>query len=297
MSTGETWTVGKLLTWTTEYLKKHGSPSSLLDAQVLLAHARGCQRIDLYTSFEEEPSSQVKDAFRDMVRRRAEGAPVAYLVGHKEFYSASFEVTPDVLIPRPETEHLVVEALDCAKQLRAARQTPEGSLRMADVGTGSGIIALTIAKHLPHCHVTAIDISPAALQVADRNAAKLELGPERVEFVQADLLTACEAGETFDMILSNPPYVSQSEFAGLEKSVREYEPQIALVAGPDGSEVIVRLLEQAALHLASDGWLIFEFSPMLAERLSTMVGPAWQSPRVIKDYAGHPRVVALQPTS
>jgi release factor glutamine methyltransferase len=294
MSTAESWTVGKLLTWTTDYLKKHGSFSPRLDAEVLLAHARNCQRIDLYTSFTEEPNEETKTAFREMVRRRAEGTPVAYLVGHKEFYSASFEVNPDVLIPRPETEHLIVEALDRAKHLRASRGEPHAELRIADVGTGSGVIAITLAKHLPHCTLTAIDISPAALDVARRNAAKFELAEPMIEFLAGDLLTACEGRAPFDMILSNPPYVSQAEYEQLDKTVRDYEPLGALVAGPLGSETITRLLAAAPQHLAPDGWLIFEFSPMLADQLSSWLDGSWQTPCVTKDFAGHPRIVAVQ---
>lgn len=294
MSTAEAWTVGKLLTWTTDYLKKNGSQSPRLDAEVLLAHARDCQRIELYTAFAEEPSDETKAAFREMVRRRSEGTPVAYLVGYKEFYSATFEVNPDVLIPRPETEHLIVEALDRAKQLRESRGDASAELRIADVGTGSGIIAISMGKHLKHCHVTAIDISPAALEIARRNAAKHELDETRITLVEGNLLDACPQGEPFDLILSNPPYVSQTEFEQLDKTVREYEPLTALVAGPLGSETIVQLMKQASAHLADDGWLIIEFSPMLAQQLGTWVPAGWQTPLVTKDYAGHARILSLQ---
>ncbi len=294
MSTAETWTVGKLLTWTTEYLKKSGSHSPRLDAEVLLAHARECQRIELYTAFAEEPTEEAKTAFREMVRRRAEGTPVAYLVGHKEFYSASFEVNPDVLIPRPETEHLVVEALDRAKQLRDERGDANCQLRIADIGTGSGVIALTMAKQLKHCVLTAIDISPAALEIARRNAARHGLTDEQIIFSEGNLLSACPIDERFDMILSNPPYVSDAEYEQLDRTVREFEPKGALVSGPQGSEIIAQILEQARGRLADDGFLIFEFSPMLAEKLPSIVGDAWQAPVVTKDYAGHARVVTLR---
>lgn len=306
MSTAETWTVGKLLTWTTDYLKKNGSHSPRLDAEVLLAHARNCQRIELYTSFGEEPTDEAKTAFREMVRRRAEGTPVAYLVGYKEFYAASFEVNPDVLIPRPETEHLIVEALDRAKQLREERQasgdqaaTPVQSapLQVADVGTGSGIIAVTVAKHLPQCHVTAIDVARAALEVARRNAEKLEVDPQQIEFLEGDLLSTCPSERRFDLILSNPPYVSEAEYEQLDKTVRDYEPKGALVAGSQGSEIIARLIAAAPDHLAPDGWLLFEFSPMLAEHLPKLVGPQWQPPIVTKDLSGHLRIVALRQNS
>jgi release factor glutamine methyltransferase len=292
MSTAETWTVGRLLTWTADYLKKSGSGSPRLDAEVLLAHARGCQRIELYTAFDEEPSEQVRAAFREMVRRRADGSPVAYLVGHKEFYSATFEVNPDVLIPRPETEHLVVEAIDCAKKMSAATS----NLKIVDVGTGSGAIAVSVAKHFLKCHMTAVDISPEALEIARRNAELHGLGPERIEFVQADLLTWCSADQQFDMILSNPPYVSPEEYLHLAKTVREFEPRLALVAEQGGGEIIRRLVDQASGHLRAGGYLIFEFSPMLATRLPELIEQLdnWSEPRVIKDLAGQARIVTLQ---
>jgi release factor glutamine methyltransferase len=296
MNATEAWTVGKLLTWTTDYLKKNGSQSPRLDAEVLLAHARDCQRIELYTAFDEEPDDETKTAFREMVRRRAEGTPVAYLVGHKEFYSALFEVNPEVLIPRPETEHLVVEALDRAKQLRAERGASEAMLHIADVGTGSGIVGISLAKHLPHCQIIATDISPTAIQVARRNAVTHGLDEERYRVIEGDLLSACEANQSFDLIVSNPPYVSEAEFELLEKSVREFEPKQALVAGPEGSEIIVRLMEQSLQYLKPDGFLLFEFSPMLAEKLPAIVGTAWQSPIVGKDLAGHARIVTLRKT-
>lgn len=294
MSATETWTVGRLLTWTADYLKKSGSTSPRLDAEVLLSHARGCQRIELYTAFDEEPSEQVRAAFREMVKRRAEGSPVAYLVGYKEFYSATFEVNPDVLIPRPETEHLVVDALDRAKALAASGK----QLQIVDVGTGSGAIAVSVAKHFAKCHVTAVDISPAALDVARRNAQRHALAEDRIEFVQGDLLSWCKPDQQFDLILSNPPYVSPEEFQNLAKSVRDFEPKLALVAEPDGGTIIVKLIEQAAKHLRPGGFLIFEFSPMLAGRLGQLITQPgdWSEPQITKDLAGHARIVTLKKT-
>ncbi len=293
MSATEPWTVLRLLTWTTEYLRENGSNSARLDAEVLLAHARGCERIGLYTDFQDEPNEETKVAFREMVRRRAEGAPVAYLVGYKEFYSATFEVNSDVLIPRPETEHLIVEALDQAKKLVAGRQDSR-PLRIADVGTGSGNIAITMALHLPECHVTATDISPAALAVAKRNFERHRIETDRYALIEGDLLSGCDSDQPFDLILSNPPYVSQSEYEQIGKTVRDHEPRQALVAGPTGAEVIERLLEQAPELLTADGYLLFEFSPMLAERVSALIGHEWREPHPIKDLAGHTRLVRVQ---
>ncbi len=287
MSTTEAWTIGKLLTWTAEFLKKSGATSPRLDAEVLLAHACGCQRIELYTTFDSEPAEQARTAFREMVRRRAEGTPVAYLVGRKEFYSLSFEVNPDVLIPRPETEHLVVATLDRAKEFGAQ------TLDIVDVGTGSGAIAISVAKHLKNCHMTAIDKSVAALEVARRNVEQHQLA-ERITLLESNLLAALPPDAKFDLVLSNPPYVSETEFEQLPATVRKFEPKLALVAGPDGSEIIVQLLAQAAAHLKPGGYCIFEFSPMLNQRLNEIVGDAWEAPQVTKDLAGLARIVTVR---
>src|SRR5215213_3710659 len=179
-SADEPWTVGRLLKWTVDYLAKHGAENPRLDAEVLLAHARNCRRIDLYTAFGEVANEETRTAFRELVKRRAAGMPVAYLVGHREFYSLDFEVNPDVLIPRPETESLVVALLDSVKQ----RATAGTTVTIADVGTGSGILAICAAKFVPTAQVTAIDISPAALAVAKRNAERHKVA-DRITFVEA----------------------------------------------------------------------------------------------------------------
>ncbi len=211
-----------------------------------VGEARGCRRIELYTSFEEPAGDELRTRFRDLVRRRAEGVPVAYLVGHREFFSLDFRVTPDVLIPRPETEFLVMACLDRIK----TRET--GAVAVADVGTGSGIVAISVARQAPQARVTAIDLSPAALVVARDNARRLGVA-ERVEFVEGDLLAGIAAGRVFDIIASNPPYVSEAEFNSLARDVQAYEPRQALVAGPTGMEVIERLVPQAAERLAPGG--------------------------------------------
>ncbi len=214
----ETWTIGRLLQWTTDYLKQHGADSPRLDAEVLLADARGCKRIELYTAFDEPASDDLRTKFRALVKERAEGKPVAYLVGRREFYSMEFQVTPDVLIPRPETELLVVRLLDIAKE-----RGPSESLTIADVGTGSGVIAVAAAKWLPSARVTAIERSGKAIDVAKKNAMQHGVA-ERIEWLEGDLLDAAPADRMFDVIASNPPYVSEAEFARLSKSVKEFEP-------------------------------------------------------------------------
>lgn len=288
----EDWTIGRLLTWTTDYLCEHGSDSPRLDAEVLLAHARGCQRIELYTAFNEVPSEEVRTAFREMIRRRAAAMPVAYLVGHKEFYSLDFRVTSDVLIPRPETELLVMTLLDKAKEL-AATAGSDREVRIVDVGTGSGILAVSAAKHLPHSQVTAVDISSKALAIARENAQTHRL-QERIAFHEGDLLAGLPLDAMFDFVVSNPPYVSEAEFAELADDVREHEPSLALKAGPDGTDVIARLIPQAAERLHAGGWLLMEISPMIADQVQALFRDdgRFAEPSVIRDTNRHARVIA-----
>lgn len=291
MSAPESWTVGRLLKWTTDYFKQRGCESPRLDAEVLLAHVRGCERIQLYTSFEEETSAELRESFRELVRRRADGTPVAYLVGHREFFSLSFEVTPDVLIPRPETEHLVTELLDRVKEVGRDQE----SLDIVDVGTGSGAIAVCVAKQLDRSHVTAVDISSAAIAVAARNAARHNVA-NRIEFVESDLFSRLPADRMFDFVVSNPPYITEDEFRGLPTDVRDREPRLALVAGPRGIDVIQRLVDQAAERLSPNGWLLFEISPMIESPVRDLVSARYEFERlqVAKDLAGHARVVQAQ---
>jgi len=295
----EPWTVGRLLNWTVEYLGKHGAENPRLEAEVLLATARGCKRIDLYTAFGDAASEETRTAFRELVKRRAAGTPVAYLVGHREFYSLDFEVNPDVLIPRPETELLVVALLDrvkaragAAPEAPAPSPQPPAPVNIADVGTGSGILAICAAKYIPTASLTAIDISPAALAVAARNAERHKVS-DRISFVEASLLSAEPTEPRFDFIVSNPPYISTAEMEQLARDVREYEPHLALEAGERGTEVVAPLVEQSAPRLKPGGALLIEISPMIAGDVEQLVrnqaelelGPT------IKDLAGHARVV------
>ena len=287
MTQPETWTVGRLLTWTADFLKKSGSPSPRLDAEVLLATARQCERIALYTAFEEVVADDVRSAFRDLVKRRAAGTPVAYLVGKKEFYSLSFRVTPDVLIPRPETEHLVVAAVDLLAALPA-----DAHPLVADVGTGSGAIAVALAKHATSARITATDISPAALDVARQNAADHGVS-ERIEFLQTDLLEKLPPKRQLDLVVSNPPYIGLQEEATLAPQVRDHEPRLALFAGPNGTEIIARLIPQAAERLKGGGYLLMEVSPLIATAVVELVrqSNAYEAAVILKDLAGLARVV------
>ncbi len=287
MAPSELWTVGRLLGWTTEYLKQHGSESPRLDAEVLLAEALGCQRIELYTAFETVPADHARTAFRELVRRRAEGTPVAYLVGRREFYSLSFRVTPDVLIPRPETELLVMTLLELA------RKRPDNSpVAICDVGTGCGNIAVSAAKHLPDARVLAVDISPSALAVARSNAAEHRV-QKQIEFVESDLFAAVPPQRRFDFVLSNPPYVAETEVESLPPDVRQFEPRQALVAGKRGTEVIERLIPQAAGRLNPGGHLLMEINPALHDAVQSLIkaDARFEPGPTVKDLARLPRVV------
>jgi len=280
----EVWTVGRLLTWTTEWLTAKGSDSPRLDAEVLLAHVRGCPRIALYTAFDEPVADGVRARFRELVSRRGGGEPVAYLVGSREFFSLPFAVTKDVLIPRPETEGLVVRAIDLFREAAAPR--------IADVGTGSGAIAVAVAKRLLQATLVATDISAAALAVAADNAARHGVA-DRVSFVESDLLAAPDLAGPWDAILSNPPYVREDEFASLPRDVRDHEPRSALVAGPTGVEVVERLARQAVERLAPGGWLLVEIGSAVAAAAEGVIAAVvgLEPAPTLKDLAGLPRIV------
>ncbi len=280
----DVWTVGRLLTWTTDWLGTKGADSPRLDAEVLLAHVRGCPRIALYTAFDTPVADAERARFRELVKRRGEGEPVAYLVGSREFFSLALTVTPDVLIPRPETEGLVVRALDLLKDTAAPR--------VIDVGTGSGAIAVTLAKHLPRATVVATDISAPAITVARANAERHGVA-DRVAFVEADLLDDPQAAGPWDVIVSNPPYVRDDEYPALPRDVRDHEPKGALVAGPTGVEIVARLAGQATERLAPGGWLLVEIGPSTAAaaEASLAAHDALEPGPTLKDMAGLPRIV------
>jgi len=287
MTQAEVWTIGRLLNWTTDFLRRHGSETPRLDAEVLLAYAHGWERIQLYTHYEDIPGEDIRNKFREMIRRRAEGVPVAYLVGEREFFSLKFRVTPDVLIPRPETEFVLVTLLE-----RARSHGSQRNWRICDVGTGSGVLAVCAAKHLVSSQVVAIDKSPEALAVARENAMRHGV-VDRIRWVVSDLFDEVPSDLTFDFIISNPPYVSETEFANLASTVRDFEPYQALVAGPQGTEVIERLIPQAAEKLMPGGYLVFEISPMICEKACELVKgePRLELGPVVRDLARLPRVI------
>ena len=291
MASDQPWTIGQLLQWTADYFRKRGSESPRLDAEVLLADAQECERIDLYTAFDRVASSATRERFRQLVQRRAAGEPVAYLVGRREFFSLSLTVTPQVLIPRPETELLVMTALDAIK----AYPVSDRAIEVVDVGTGSGAVAVSIAKHATRVQITATDISPTALEVANRNTPQLGV-EEQVTLIKSDLLAELRDTQQFDFVASNPPYVSHDELAKLPAEIRDYEPHQALVAGQTGAELIQRLVPQAADRLRSGGAAMIEISPMIERRVCEIFlsEERFEPATVIKDLAGLPRVVTAR---
>jgi release factor glutamine methyltransferase len=284
-----TWTIGGLLDWTAKFLAQKGSEYPRLDTEVLLAHALGCRRIDLYTRYEEVATEEMRGGFRELIRKRLEGCPVAYLVGRKEFFSLVFEVTPAVLIPRPESEFVVMECLRVAKELPAPR--------VLDLGTGSGNLAVTVARHLPAAAVTTVDVSPDALAVAARNAEKLGVA-DRVRFVQGDLFAAIAGEPPFDVLISNPPYIAREEMGQLPVGVRQYEPHLALDGGPGGYEVLQRIVDRAGEFIKPGGHLILEIGAPQQQQVRQRVEArgGFELAPTVHDYSGHPRVVVARRT-
>ncbi|MEC7696561.1 MAG: peptide chain release factor N(5)-glutamine methyltransferase [Planctomycetota bacterium] len=283
----ESWSILRLIEWTARYLEEKGSESPRLDAEVLLADVRKCSRIELYTAFDEVADSETRTAYKALIQRRANGEPVAYLVGYKEFYSRDFKVTPAVLIPRPETEFVVIAAIDYA-----AEQGWSGDLRIADIGTGSGVLAITLAKERSGWNVVATDIQPDALRVADENVRALGV-TSQVELRNGDFFAGETEPDQFDIVVSNPPYVTRKEYDNLSDTVRKYEPEVALVGGEHGTEIIEQLLEESTSRVRGAGAVIIEISPMIETAVTGLVERhrAWRLHQVKKDHAGLSRVV------
>jgi release factor glutamine methyltransferase len=276
-----------LLNSTARLLAERGSEFPRLDAEVLLAHALGCRRIELYTRYEQPASNELRDHFRALVRRRIDGYPVAYLVGRKEFFSLEFEVGPAVLIPRPETEFVVMECLRLAKEI--------GEPRVADIGTGSGNIAVTVAQQHPGARVTAIDLSSDALLLARRNAERHGVS-RRIDFLLGDLFEPIGAELRFDFVLSNPPYIPESQLGQLPTGVRDHEPRLALNGGPSGYEIFQRLVVGAPRQLVPGGYLIVEIGAPQEHtaREQILAHAGYQLAETIHDYSGHARVLCAR---
>ena len=282
----DAWTVKRILDWTIDYLGKHGSESPRLDAEILLAHARGCKRIQLYTQYEQVLTDQHRAVMRELVRRRAAAEPVAYLVGHREFFSLSFEVNASVLIPRPETETLVLEAVGIIGT--------DKPCRVLELGTGSGCIAIAIAKQCPKATIVTVDISEAATEVAKRNAAKHEVA-DRIEFRIGSLFDPINDDEQFDMLVSNPPYVCTAEIAQLARDVKDHEPHSALDGGADGLDLVRTIISDGTKYLSPGAQMLIEIDPDQAGPVCeiSQINEAITECRAVRDLSSNIRIMRL----
>jgi release factor glutamine methyltransferase len=263
-------------------------PSPRLNAELLLMFALDCERSYLYAHPERELTAAEQYRFDEVIRERSRGCPTQYITGHQEFWGLDLLVSPAVLIPRPETEHVVETALELVKEYRFAG---EGRLRMVDVGTGSGCIALALASELPHIEFHACDISDDALEIARVNAARLGLG-NKVLFRKSDLLAAY-ASEKFDFIVSNPPYVGEVDADKVQKQVKEFEPKIAVFSGHEGMDIYRRLIPEAHAALRSGGWFVTEIGYSEEEKVKQLLA-GWTDIQVTADLQGIPRVIAAR---
>jgi release factor glutamine methyltransferase len=287
-----------------EQLRSSAVPSCTLAAELLLLHVTSRDRTWLFSHPEEILPDVVAEAYFTLLARRASGVPTQHLTGKQEFWGLEFEVTPEVLIPRPETEHLIEVALDrlATREIRPGRQPRPAcqNVTLVDIGTGSGCIAIALAKELPAATIYATDISEAALQVARRNAARHGVS-DRIHFLESSLLQDFASPATSrppfhcDLIISNPPYISLREAQTLPVEVREHEPRAALFGGKEGYELYGLLVPQAAEHLRAGGLLVLELGyNSLAAVEPLLATPAWIHRNVTKDLAGIPRVISAE---
>jgi release factor glutamine methyltransferase len=265
-----------------------------MNAELLIMFTLDCDRAYLYAHPERELTFNEMRRYDEALARRATGVPAQYITGHQEFWGLDLIVSPAVLIPRPETEHLLEAVLELAKPKIVERRASPPVRRIVDVGTGSGAIALALAKELPTAEIHATDISSEALEVARANAARHEL-TSRIKFHRADLLDGFSPA-SFDIVVSNPPYVGESEEDSVQLEVRKFEPRNAVFAGPTGVEVIGRLIPQARDVLTPGGWLVFEISGTIAERARGLLS-GWAEIEIRNDLQGIARVAITRKTT
>ncbi len=277
-------TVRELIDLSSDYLSKHDCQTPRLDAEILLAYVLNTQRLNLYMNLDYPLEQDQLREYRRLIGLRGQRIPVAYLIGRKEFYTKDFMIDRNVLVPRPETEFLVDQAIRIGQDYAAPQ--------ILDLGTGSGIIAISIALALPTAKILAADISPAALEIAKKNAEQLDV-IQRLSFLRSDMFTHFPP-KRFDVICSNPPYIPTDDLDKLEKEI-EFEPKEALDGGPDGLKYHRELIQNSPSFLASRGSLIVEIGSDQAEQVETLAkGRGFIHVKTVQDYAGKDRVVILQ---
>jgi release factor glutamine methyltransferase len=281
----ESWTVLKVIQWTTAHFQKKEMDNPRLEAEVLLAHLLGIDRMGLYLNYDRPLTEEERTAYREMIQRRAGGEPLAYIVGYKEFWSMRFAVTPECLIPRPETEHLVEETVRIGKELPPP-------LRVLEIGHGCGAVAIALAKELEQAQIVATDISPGPRALALENAEAHGVGG-RIQFVLGGLFPPGEG--PFELICSNPPYIPTEEVLHLAPEVRDYEPPTALDGGADGLRFFREIAKGAPAFLAKGGWLLMEMGKGQDSQVAAIVKEqGFVHVDLIQDYAGVQRVIRAQ---
>jgi release factor glutamine methyltransferase len=300
--------LGEVLNAAIRQLKAAQVPSPRMNAELLLMFTLECDRAYLYGHPERELTAEQQSRYDDALAQRSKGTPAQYITGHQEFWGMDFVVSPAVLIPRPETEHVIEtvlarvgQAQNCADAPGSVgrtllsdpgfAETSSSALRIVDVGTGSGCIALALAKELPQAEIHATEISPAALEIARANAARHELS-SRIHFHETDLLSGID-NRVYDFVVSNPPYVGEAEEDQVQLEVRKFEPRNAVFAGTTGVEVIERLIPQAHQKLKPGGWLLIEISGTIAGRVQKLLAP-WDNVQITNDLQGIPRVASAK---
>nr|WP_320147946.1 peptide chain release factor N(5)-glutamine methyltransferase [uncultured Anaeromusa sp.] len=278
------WTIGRVLSWTKQYFADKGVEQARLDAEVLLSHVLGMDRLHLYVRFDQPLLPEELAAFRAMVLRRAAREPVAYILGCKEFMGLEFFVSSDVLVPRPDTE-LLIEA--CEKRLQDVSKA-----RILEIGPGSGAVVISLLKRQPQWQAAAVELSPRAAQMVRKNAKRHEI-EARLQLYEGDLF-APVAGEYFDAIISNPPYIPEADLDGLQPEVH-CEPRMALAGGEDGLDFYRRLVREGGAYVCAGGWLLLEVGSGQAKEVAQLGAQSgWQVEAILPDYAGIERVVALR---
>jgi release factor glutamine methyltransferase len=278
------WTTRRLLEWMTSHFETNQIESPRLISEMLLTHVIGGQRIDLYANVNRVATDAERDKLRSCIKRTIEHEPVQYIVGNTWFYGIELQVDPSTLIPRTCTETIVEQALHFAKL------SSSSPIRIADIGTGTGCIAITIALHLSDCEIVATDISQDALKLAERNAEKHGV-QERISFLEGDGLLPCSSLPPFDVLCSNPPYIPDAEMASLEPNVGKWEPKLALSGGPDGLTIIRPLIQNAPTILAQGGILLVEIASSIAENCLELasLNPALRDTIILRDRFGDDR--------